>query len=119
MLSMLQVVRFCRIESRGYFSSPSWVPLLLRMAGIALGALFRSTSYQRNETELVIIVTPYVVRPVADGPSLKLPTDGLAPASDVERVFMDRLSKAYPPGAANAIGLNGARLRGDAGFVFQ
>ncbi len=84
-----------------------------------IGPLFRSSRFQHNETELVIIVTPYVVRPVADGPSLKLPTDGLAPASDVERVFMDRLSKAYPPGAANAIGLSGARLRGDAGFVFQ
>jgi pilus assembly protein CpaC len=84
-----------------------------------IGPLFRSSRFQHNETELVIIVTPYVVRPVADGPSPKLPTDGLAPASDVERVFMDRLSKAYPPGAASAIGVNGARLRGDAGFVFQ
>ncbi len=84
-----------------------------------IGPLFRSSRFQHNETELVIIVTPYVVRPVADGPSLKLPTDGLAPASDVERVFMDRMTKASPPGAANAIGLNGARLRGDAGFVFQ
>jgi hypothetical protein len=59
------------------------------------------------------------VRPATDGPSLKLPTDGLSPASDVERIFMDRLSRASTPGAANAIGLNGARLRGDAGFVFQ
>jgi pilus assembly protein CpaC len=84
-----------------------------------IGSLFRSSRFQRNETELVIIVTPYVVRPVAEGPSLKLPTDGLAPASDVERVFMDRLTKASTPGAANAIGLNGARLRGNAGFVFQ
>src|SRR5229473_2319093 len=84
-----------------------------------IGPLFRSSQFQHNETELVIIVTPYVVRPVSDGPSLKLPTDGLAPASDIERVFMDRLTKASPPGAANAIGLNGARLRGNAGFVFQ
>jgi pilus assembly protein CpaC len=84
-----------------------------------LGPLFRSSQFQRSETELVIIVTPYVVRPAADGPSLKVPTDGLAPASDIERVFMDRLTKASAPGAATAIGLNGARLRGDAGFVFQ
>lgn len=84
-----------------------------------LGPLFRSTQFQRNDTELVIIVTPYVVRPVTSGPSPKLPTDGLTPASDIERIFMDRLTKASPPGAANAIGLNGARLRGDAGFVFQ
>lgn len=84
-----------------------------------IGPLFRSSQFQHNETELVIIVTPYVVRPVAEGPSLKLPTDGLTPASDVERVFMDRLTKASTPGAAGAIGPNGARLRGNAGFVFQ
>ncbi|HXG99896.1 MAG TPA: type II and III secretion system protein family protein [Sphingomicrobium sp.] len=39
-----------------------------------LGALFRSTSYRRSETELVIIVTPYLVRPVSG--QLALPTDG-------------------------------------------
>jgi pilus assembly protein CpaC len=45
-----------------------------------LGALFRSTKYRRAETELVIIVTPYLVRPVSN--QLALPTDGYrAPAS--------------------------------------
>jgi len=39
-----------------------------------IGALFRSTSYRRSETELVIIVTPYLVRPVSG--QLALPTDG-------------------------------------------
>lgn len=39
-----------------------------------LGALFRSTSYQRNQTELVVIVTPHLVTPVA-GAALALPTD--------------------------------------------
>jgi pilus assembly protein CpaC len=84
-----------------------------------IGSLFRSSRFQHNETELVIIVTPYVVRAVAEGPSLKLPTDGMAPASDVERIFMDRLTKAAPPGAASAIGRNGARLHGNAGFIYQ
>ncbi|HEU4652036.1 MAG TPA: type II and III secretion system protein family protein [Croceibacterium sp.] len=41
-----------------------------------LGALFRSTTFQRGETELVIVVTPYLVRPVDDG-DIALPTDGL------------------------------------------
>ena len=45
-----------------------------------LGALFRSDSYQRNETELVIIVTPYIVRPV--GKRLAAPTDGYVAPSD-------------------------------------
>ena len=45
-----------------------------------LGALFRSTSYQRDETELVIIVTPYLVRPVSH--QLALPTDGYRAPTD-------------------------------------
>jgi pilus assembly protein CpaC len=88
-----------------------------------LGTLFRSSSFQRNETELVIIVTPYIVRPVSDGPSLKAPTDGFAPASDVERIFLDRLTKSPNPGAASGaaseLGIGGARLHGDAGFIVE
>jgi pilus assembly protein CpaC len=41
-----------------------------------LGALFRSTTFQRGQTELVIVVTPYLVRPVDDS-EIALPTDGL------------------------------------------
>jgi pilus assembly protein CpaC len=85
-----------------------------------LGTLFRSSSFQRNETELVIIVTPYIVRPVSDGPSLKLPTDGFAPASDVERIFLDQINKASPSnGSTDALGVGGPRLHGDAGFIIE
>jgi pilus assembly protein CpaC len=45
-----------------------------------LGALFRSTSFRRSETELVIIVTPYLVRPVSG--QLALPTDGYRTPTD-------------------------------------
>src|SRR3954468_13897571 len=83
-----------------------------------LGPLFRSSQFQRQETELVIIVTPYVVRPVPEGPSLKAPTDGMQPASDFERVMLDRLVKPSTV-VANPAGLGGARLRGDAGFIFE
>ncbi len=48
-----------------------------------LGALFRSSSFQRSETELVIIVTPYLVQPAAPG-ALALPTDTFVPPTDVE-----------------------------------
>jgi pilus assembly protein CpaC len=51
-----------------------------------LGALFRSTSYQRDETELVIIVTPYLVRPVSG--QLAVPTDGYRAPDDVQRNFL-------------------------------
>jgi pilus assembly protein CpaC len=47
-----------------------------------LGALFRSTSYQRDETELVIIVTPYLVRPVSR--QLALPSDGFRAPTDAQ-----------------------------------
>jgi len=50
-----------------------------------LGALFRSTSFRRQETELVIIVTPYLVRPVSG--RLALPTDGYRAPSDGERFW--------------------------------
>jgi pilus assembly protein CpaC len=50
-----------------------------------LGALFRSTSFQRDETELVIVITPYLVRPVSG--SLALPTDGYRAATDGQRVW--------------------------------
>jgi pilus assembly protein CpaC len=84
-----------------------------------LGALFRSSQFQHNETELVIIVTPYVVRPVGEGQSLKLPTDGAQPASDVERIILERLTRILPPGAVNPLGPGGVELRGDAGFIYQ
>lgn len=56
-----------------------------------LSALFRSTSYQRNETELVIAVTPYLVDPIK-GTDVKLPTDDFRPASFMESVFFGTLS---------------------------
>ncbi len=45
-----------------------------------LGALFRSDSYQRDETELVILVTPYLTQPVSDPAAIPLPTDAAGPA---------------------------------------
>ena len=48
-----------------------------------LGTLFRSTSFRRQETELVIVVTPYLVRPVSG--RLALPTDGYRAPSDAVR----------------------------------
>lgn len=59
-----------------------------------LGALFRSSSFQQNETELVITVTAYVVEP-ADHKAIALPTDGFIPASDLDRYLLGRLSDVY------------------------
>jgi pilus assembly protein CpaC len=54
-----------------------------------LGSLFRSNSFRRNETELVIVVTPYLVKPVSAG-QIALPTDGFRGTGAAERVLMDR-----------------------------
>ena len=50
-----------------------------------LGALFRSTDFQSKETELVIIVTPYLVRPVSSA-ALSVPTEGFEVPDDYDRV---------------------------------
>ncbi len=57
-----------------------------------LGALFRSNSFQHNQSELVIIVTPYVVRPVASPDVLARPNDKWTPPNDYERVLAGSLA---------------------------
>jgi pilus assembly protein CpaC len=69
----------------------------------------------------VIIVTPYLVRP-ATTTALRAPTDGFRPASDIERLFLQRFSQGSTASTGNAptaIGLGGARLSGDAGFIID
>ena len=51
-----------------------------------IGNLFKSTSFQKGETELVIVVTPYLVKPTNDG-DIKLPTDGLRNPDEVQRLL--------------------------------
>ena len=59
-----------------------------------LGALFRSTHFQNNQTELVVIITPYIVKPSND--KLALPTDGLAPPTESERLIGLRTTNGDP-----------------------
>ena len=61
-----------------------------------VGALFKSNNFQRGETELVIIVTPYLVKPVDDPEDLHAPTDGFRPANDRDRVLMGRQMAPQP-----------------------
>lgn len=76
-----------------------------------LGQLFRSTSFNNNETELVVLVTPYVVHP-AQPQTLKTPWDALRPASDIEYVFHRRIGLAPGEEASEP------RLHGPAGFMY-
>ncbi len=75
-----------------------------------LGALFRSDRFQRNETELVIIITPYIVRPQTDPTALRSPNEGILPTRDVERTVLARQLGAPPARSATP------RLPGAAGF---
>ena len=84
-----------------------------------LGSLFKSSRFTNNESELVIIVTPYVVSPVQDHAKLTTPTEGLQTPSDFERILIGNMSKVKPAGKT---GLSeGAiakyKLNGNAGFA--
>jgi pilus assembly protein CpaC len=60
-----------------------------------LGVLFRSTEYQRNETELVVVVTPKLVKPV-HGSKLRAPTDNFVPPNAFDQYLMGRLEGPPP-----------------------
>jgi pilus assembly protein CpaC len=80
-----------------------------------LGALFRSTSYQRNETELVIIVTPYLVRPVSG--QLAVPTQGYRAPTDAQMVLGGQVFQGVSGPAAAAPPVAAVAVPGPAGPV--
>jgi pilus assembly protein CpaC len=68
-----------------------------------LGALFRSADYQKKETDLAIIVTPHLVRPIAPGTPVKTPLDNTLPANDIDFFLMGK-SEITPADARMAVG---------------
>ncbi len=80
-----------------------------------LGALFGSREFERYETELVIIVTPYLVRPVARQ-KLARPDDNFTPPSDSAGIFLGRVNRIY--GTVNKR-LPAGRYHGKIGFIFN
>jgi len=83
-----------------------------------LGGLFRSTEYQRRETELIIIATAYLVEPVRND-SLPLPTDNIVPLSDLERLLAIPRPKGRKVKDSNTYTDNRKpRLLGDNGFYY-
>jgi len=63
-----------------------------------LGALFRSTDFQNEESELIITVTAYLAKPTGNDAALALPTDGFEPASDIDLYLLGRLHREYGEG---------------------
>ncbi|RVT93347.1 type II and III secretion system protein family protein [Sphingomonas crocodyli] len=66
-----------------------------------LGNLFRSTGFKRNETELMVVVTPYLVRPVSAS-QIALPTDGMRAPTDGEAIIAGQIFSGKP-GAKPAV----------------
>lgn len=81
-----------------------------------LGALFRSRDYQEGETEMVVIVTPYVVQPTSPD-RLQTPADGLQVAGDIETNLLGHMNKVYkaPPEADAAA----RKYQGPVGYVIE
>jgi pilus assembly protein CpaC len=80
-----------------------------------LGALFRSRDFQTEQTELVILVTPYLVTP-SPANAIPLPTDHTAVASDAEAIFLGKLETMY--GVAGSGEMRGT-VSGSVGFVLD
>jgi pilus assembly protein CpaC len=77
-----------------------------------LGALFRSDSFNRAQTELVIVVTPYIVRPISDPNALRTSVDGFHAPNDLERILQLR---TLGRGSYQGYG----RIPADAGFIVE
>lgn len=81
-----------------------------------IGNLFKSTSFQKGQTELVIVVTPYLVNPVDDN-EIKLPTDGFSAPTAFQQIIMNQetdgvsgaarpMPHAAQPATPPAVGVN-------------
>lgn len=87
-----------------------------------LGALFRSSQFRNDQTELVILVTPYIVRPVDDPKKLATPLDGYTPASDYDRIVLGRLNgetPMKPDSAKTSPAAIFSGVEGEAGFLMR
>ncbi len=84
-----------------------------------LGALFRSASYQRDQSELVVIITPHLVTPVR-GDALALPTDRIRPPTESELFLFGRVSRpAGAPTAGAAAEVAKQDFGGSYGYVME
>jgi pilus assembly protein CpaC len=90
-----------------------------------LGTLFRSSQFRSDQTELVILITPYIVKPLDDPSQAATPLDGMVPATDFERIILGRLTgetamlpdSAKPEANSPAAAFSG--VGGNAGFLMR
>jgi len=82
-----------------------------------IGMLFRSESYIRKETELVIIATAYIVEPSREN-NLQIPQHGMEPYDHWQRYLYGRILKPQNSTTSEPIGNDQIKLVGDYGFIF-
>ncbi len=92
--------------------SLSGVPGLMNLP--ILGSLFKSRDFQRQQTELVIFVTPYVVEPVTTS-ALQRPDQNLSFTSDAQGFFLNSINKVYATGGSAPAGTYSGRY----GFSYE
>ena len=78
-----------------------------------LGALFRSRDYQRQETELMIMVTPYIAKPM-EARQVTRPDEGFVDATDGQAVLLGQINRLYGVAGAKPLG---RAYRGRVGFI--
>ena len=85
-----------------------------------LGPLFQSSEFQRQEDELIIIVTPFIVQPIKVAQDqIPTPVDQFAPTTDIGRDFGQHLAVPQKPeGSKGAVTGSGQGLTGNAGFYY-
>ena len=83
-----------------------------------LGTLFRSSDYQRGESELIIIVSAHLVTPADNENDLALPTDRIKIPNETQLFLLGKTTGGVPSGGSG-VGLDGAEFDGDFGYVVE
>ena len=84
-----------------------------------LGTLFRSTQFQNTQTELVILVTPYLVRPISDPKKVQTPLDGYVPPNDLQRILLGSLYQQQPLAKPEETEKEMPKIHGQGGFMYE
>jgi pilus assembly protein CpaC len=90
-----------------------------------IGTLFRSTAFRQRETELVVIVTPHLVRPAKPGDKLDTPLDTTLPSNDLDLFLVGKLEVEKPLSPSVATPMqqwilkNGSRIQGPYGHMLD
>lgn len=80
-----------------------------------LGTLFRSRDYKRNQTELVIFITPYIVKPIKKAQAVD-PAERLEPVNDMTSTFLGKLIRRYDISGGER---RGTRYHGRFGYSYE